>query len=504
MSQPSQTEHYAGEIKRGALFNFLGGVAKLAQPLSILCVTWLWGPSFTGAYLLGQSLLEIVSACLCSGCSDATTIFGSRHAELAAHDEREERALYRVFANMFAVTGGASLLLALAALLCAAPLVHHVFPHYAELLPGLYWLAFSLVPRSLGLVAIAATKAMMRMEHDAWVQGVVFPISLLVAYLVVFAAGGGLLALCAAQLVVELLTCALAFSAFRRYFSLARVGSALRDGEWDRRLLGFALPQSLNLTFNRYIARVDAIMLASFGLAEADLAYFATAAYLTSNLGQIRTLFSGALAPALARLHVRNERAAFEETLGRVSRWTTAIVVPVVLVLVVLREDVLRSISGSYGGHSAFVVVLLIPPLTNCAFGMAGACLMFTGHSRMTLANSLCVALLNTAFTYLLIPRYGMLGAAIATTIATSITTGLQMLELWWLERFRIRLSAVWKPHLGFLLGAVVLGALWDPAQLSAPLRFGVALAIALGYLALMFALRLEELTPARSTAALD
>jgi O-antigen/teichoic acid export membrane protein len=305
----------------------------------------------------------------------------------------------------------------------------------------------------------------------------------------------------AVQLLVELVVCVLALSAFARYFSLRSVLASVRSWQWDRALLAFAIPQSFNLTFNRYITRIDSIMLASFGLAQVDLAYFGTAAYLTSNIGQIRGIFSGALGPVLARLHVRGERAAFEAELSRVCRWTTSLAVPLVLVLVIVRTDVMRLVSESYVGNSLFIVVLLIPPLTNCAYGMAGACLMFTGHSKVILTNSLCVALLNTGLTYLLIPRYGMLGAAVATAVATSITTGLQVFELWRLEGLRIRASAVWKPHVGFALGALLLALLWDPSALGLSARITVACAMGIGFLLLMLALRLEELRPLAARA---
>ena len=32
-----------------------------------------------------------------------------------------------------------------------------------------------------------------------------------------------------------------------------------------RAMLGFAVPQSLNMTFNRFLTRFDALMLAAFG-----------------------------------------------------------------------------------------------------------------------------------------------------------------------------------------------------------------------------------------------
>jgi O-antigen/teichoic acid export membrane protein len=376
----------------------------------------------------------------------------------------------------------------------ARALVEHVFPGYRALLPGLYLLGWSLVPRSFSQIAIAATRATLRMQYDALLNGLVQPLGILVGCLLTRAFGGGLTLLLAMQLGVESLVCVLAMVVFARHFALRELWAAFRPFRFDPQVLGFAIPQSLNLSFNRYIARLDGIMLAAFGLGQTELGYFSTAALLTGNIASLRLVFSGALAPVVARYHSGGEREAFRQTLSRVTRWTTSLVVPVILVTLVLRDDLLRLVSHDYGRDSLFVAVLLIPPFTNCAYGMAGACLMFTGHSRVTLANSFCVAILNTAFTYLLIPRYGMLGAAVATALATSLTTGLQVIELQRLERVAVSLRSIWKPHVGLIVGLLVIGVLWDPVTLPLFGRLATAGGLALGYCVLMLLLRHEEL----------
>jgi O-antigen/teichoic acid export membrane protein len=112
----------------------------------------------------------------------------------------------------------------------------------------------------------------------------------------------------------------------------------------------------------------------------------------------------------------------------------------------------------------------------------------------VTLANSFCVAILNTALTYMLIPRYGMVGAAVATAVATTITSGLQMIELRRLEGVAIPWKAVWRPHLGLGIGLGVLGLLWDPVDLPLLGRVGTAVGLAVGYGLLMLLLGHEEL----------
>jgi O-antigen/teichoic acid export membrane protein len=487
-------DRYDNALKRGALFNLLGGLARLIQPAYVLVISWLWGPAFAGLYLLAHALTEIVSGVIVNGYADATIIFASRHTDAAASDEEPKRALYQVLANTFACSVGLAFVAALGAQLGARALVEHVFPGYRALLPGLYLLGWSLIPRSALQIAIAATRATMRMQYDALLNGLVHPLCMLLACLATYALGGQLSELLAVQLGVDSLVCVLALRAFARHFALHELGAALRALRFDRELLAFAVPQSLNLTFNRYITRLDGIMLAAFGLGQVQLGYFSTAALLTSNIGQIRLIFSGALAPVVARFHSLGERQAFQDALSRVTRWTTSLVVPVVLVLLVLREDVLRLISPEYARPSQFVAVLLIPPFTNCAYGMAGACLMFTGHSRVILANSFSVAILNTAFTYLLIPRYGMMGAAVATALATSITTAGQLFELRALEGVAVPWRAVWKPHAGLALGLLAVLLVWDPATLPWAGRCSLAAGLFVGYGVLMLALDLEEL----------
>jgi hypothetical protein len=80
-----------------------------------------------------------------------------------------------------------------------------------------------------------------------------------------------------------------------------------------------------------------------------------------------------------------------------------------------------------------------------------------------------------------------MAGAALATAIATSVMTGLQMLELYWLERVAIRWRDVRLPHLGLALGLVPLFSLWDPAKLPPLARAAVTVAACGLYAAVLF-----------------
>jgi O-antigen/teichoic acid export membrane protein len=477
---------YHRELVRGVLFNAIGLMGKLIEPLFFLVITWLFGPVVMGGYLLTTFLGDVAATAVTAGYVDAATIFGSHHADES--DGESVDRLYQVLGNALAFAVGSSALIVVAAYVGAGPLVAALFPQQAELAEVLILLSWSLPPFAFARIAVAATKARMYMRYDAAIMGFGKPLLLLAFGIAAWALGAGLRGLILAHVGTQLMLAIASGWALSRHFDLGRVATAVLRLRVHRRVHGFALPQSLNMTFNRYIARLDVIMLAAFGHAAAELAFYGTAALITSNLQQVRLVFSTAVAPVAARHHGAGERGVFEAILGQVLRWTTTIIVPLLFVVVVLRADLLRFVHETYVGDTRFMAVLLLPPLFSCALGLAGNCIVYTGHSGWTLANSLTVAALNTGFNWILIPRFGLMGAAIATAVASGVITVAQLVELRALEKLSVRWRRVYKPYVGLGIGAACLALLWDPVTIPG---VGARVAVAGGMVVLFVLLML-------------
>jgi O-antigen/teichoic acid export membrane protein len=177
---------------------------------------------------------------------------------------------------------------------------------------------------------------------------------------------------------------------------------------------------------------------------------------------------------------------------NRVSRWTTSVIVPLSFVMLVLRDDILRAINSGYTGDTRFMVVLLVTPLLGCAFGLAGNCIVFTGHSRWNLFNNVATAALATYFNTVFIPDWKLLGAAISAALASVVINALQLWELAKLEHVHLHMRQIYHPFVAFAFAAAVVVALWDPAQLpslwiraivaAALFTFTIAMMIATGH----------------------
>ena len=115
------------------------------------------------------------------------------------------------------------------------------------------------------------------------------------------------------------------------------------------------------------------------------------------------------------------------------------------------RQDLLRIFHSSYTSDATFMLLLLVPALLNCSIGLAGNLIAMTGHSLWNLANSMAIAGVGLIFNALLIPRYGVLGAAGASALAGTLIYFLVLLE----ARLVLGTTLAWKGNYKPLLAAV-------------------------------------------------
>ncbi len=470
---------YGEALLKGTLVNVLGLLAKFVYPLLIFVLTRLFGAELMGHYFLGLATIEIGTGAVTAGWAMAATVKVSPYAETSATNADSSSQMNAAVGRTLAYSLATATLFGLLVQISASWVIHNYFTEHVALLPGIYFVGWSMVPTAFANIIGASSKAHLTMVWDAALGGA-RPLLLLVTSVGAYLIGGGLTELLASYFVSMVLLALMSLVPFVRYFDWREVVKNVRL-VWDPDIVNFAIPHALNHTLTLYITRLDTILLGALGVASADLAWYATASYMTSNLQQIRIVFSTALAPVVARHHYRHEREALGMLLTRATRWVTSLLPVFALLIVILRRDILALIDPSYGRDGdLFVLVLLIPASINCAFGLAGNFITYTGHTRVTLMNGILIGVLNTGLNLLWIPRYGLVGAASATAVSAVIVGVLQIVELRVLEKVRIRPRDAWMPYAAAAMATGVLGFVWDPAAFG---NVGSRLALALGTL---------------------
>jgi O-antigen/teichoic acid export membrane protein len=136
----------------------------------------------------------------------------------------------------------------------------------------------------------------------------------------------------------------------------------------------------------------------------------------------IGATIGGVVSPHIATLYESRDRNALQR-LARYSAW--ACLAPALVALIVYASVGDRMLALVFGeafrsAHAA-LVILTVGQVVNCATGIVHSLLNMTGLERQTLRGAVLGTTTGVVSALLLIPKFGLLGAAVATCVAVTV-----------------------------------------------------------------------------------
>jgi O-antigen/teichoic acid export membrane protein len=235
-----------------------------------------------------------------------------------------------------------------------------------------------------------------------------------------------------------------------------------------------ALTIGLSLAMGLLNYNFDAILLGF--LRGATFVGWYNAAYklILVGLSVAITYFTG-LFPALSRLYVENLEE-FRVLVRRTIEFWLGFVVPLVVGGTFLADPVIRFLYGAAYANSAapFRILVWSAALVILRWVYMDS-LRATGHQALDVRGAVASACVNVGLNILLIPRFGMTGAASATAIADVVWF---VMSYYYFRRAVLPRESF--PSLrGPLIGGVAMAAvLWFTRFMNWPLRAGLSLVV--------------------------
>lgn len=175
--------------------------------------------------------------------------------------------------------------------------------------------------------------------------------------------------------------------------------------------------------------RFDILLVAALaGPADAAIYTAATRFLVVGNLGIQAVLM--AVSPQLARLFARHDSAGANRVFATSTLWTMVFSWPLYLVTAAAAGLVIPIFGEGYSAGTASVVVLSLAMLVSAACGSVDAVLLMSGRSLLSLANAVVTLVVNVALDLVLIPRMGILGAAIGWACAIALRNLLALAQI--------------------------------------------------------------------------
>jgi len=106
---------------------------------------------------------------------------------------------------------------------------------------------------------------------------------------------------------------------------------------------------------------------------------------------------------------------------------------------------------------STCLSILAIALLFDSTAALPNCIIFMSGRSDIMLKNSITILITNIILNYLLIPRYGISGAAHATSISLVLLAIIRIIEVYYLVKIQPFRIDIWKPLTSGLISLIVI-----------------------------------------------
>jgi O-antigen/teichoic acid export membrane protein len=206
----------------------------------------------------------------------------------------------------------------------------------------------------------------------------------------------------------------------------------------------------------------------------------AMVAFVPLILQSVNQIFS----PTIADLHVRGEHPLLSRLYQTLTKWIFGLTIPLAAAVIIYARPLMRVFGSEFEAGWPILIIGTVGQLVNCGVGSVGYLLLMSGQERRMIRIQAGTAAIMVGLNILLIPRWGVTGAAVAAAVTNILT------NLWYLRdvRLSLHLSPYNRSYFRLILpvGAtfLCLGLLrWVPGDAN-PSLLSMAVGLILSYVA--------------------
>jgi len=191
-----------------------------------------------------------------------------------------------------------------------------------------------------------------------------------------------------------------------------------KDSSAKRDLLSLSWPLFLTGFTSLFMAHTDKVLLGVY-MTSTEIGIYAAALTLASSVYFIHSSFRYIFLPTVAEYFARKDIPGIQKLFSSITKWIFLLSFPITVYLFFFSGDVIRLIYGeSFTMGYLALFILSVGFVTIGMTGLTGEILVAIKKTRLNLLNEIIGAGLNVGLNILLIPRYGIMGAAIATAVS--------------------------------------------------------------------------------------
>lgn len=187
-----------------------------------------------------------------------------------------------------------------------------------------------------------------------------------------------------------------------------------------KKLLKSSFPIMITGSIASVMGWMDIIMLSMYGTEE-NVGIYSMALKLAMLTSIALIAVNSILAPKISHLYSINDFKNLEKTIHQATKMIFLIASPVLIIYVIAPDYIMGIFGQDFKVGAIALIILSLGQFVNAISGPVGQVLNMTDKENILRNTAIFAVLCNLILNYILIPKYGMNGAAIATAVSGTI-----------------------------------------------------------------------------------
>lgn len=265
------------------------------------------------------------------------------------------------------------------------------------------------------LVAVEATRGFQKMQYPVYVTNIFQPLAKLCLILILFWFGFRLYGVIWATVISVVSGLLLALFYIRKLFP--EIIGIIKPIYETKKLMKFSIILFFTCLAGFFFMWTDVLMLGYFHSAS-KVGVYRAASQTALLLVMILSAFTSIFAPIAGELYAKKEMDKLNGLLKIVTKWGLYISLPIFLIMAYLAKEILSIFGSQFTDGWQVLVILISAQFVYVGIGDMGWVLVMCGMRNLWFYIITVIATMNIALNFLTIPKYGMIGAAVATGIS--------------------------------------------------------------------------------------
>ncbi|MCP4117309.1 MAG: flippase [Desulfobacteraceae bacterium] len=278
-------------------------------------------------------------------------------------------------------------------------------------------LVFAVPFWNLQKILMAVFAGFERPLNKVLIEDVLMPAGFLIVVTCAWASGFGEKGITTGYVIVYTLSTAVSAYVLKKYspyYGLPRISAQYNFGE----ILKFSWPLVFTEPLGKSTGLID-ILIVGVLATSYDVGVFRAASDIAAIMSIILMCFGFMFLPAVSRYAANKNRAKWNDLNTRVARWCMLASFPIFSTMFFFPHEIITLVYGaSYASAVPVLRILSLGYFFNVIVGLTGINLVALGQTKILLAAHLSAFVMNLSGNYLLIPHWGIEGAAVASLLS--------------------------------------------------------------------------------------